>query len=347
MDFLKEVIKKAGGEYATLASEIKETQEWVDTGSYTLNALLSGSIFGGMAKNKITALAAPESCGKTYIALSIVSNFLKSDPNSMCVYFDTESAITKAMLLEKNIDVSRVVIINIATIEEFSIKANQIVDIYKHKPEEERKPFIMVLDSLGMLSTNHEIATTLDGKDTRDMSKAQKTKGAFRTLTLALGKQGIPLLTTNHLYDTMSLYSSKEMSSGSGLKYSASTVLYISKSKEKDGSEIVGVVFKFKAVKSRLSRENREAEVRLFYDKRGLDRYYGLLDLAVEGKIIERIGNKYQFGEIKFYRAELEREPEKYFTQELLEKIDEYAKEKFSYGSTLGEEEEEELDGKE
>lgn len=347
MDFLKEVIKKVGHEYASIASDIQEKEEYVDTGSYILNALLSGSIFGGMSKNRITALAAEQSCGKTFVALSVVSNFLRSDPKAMCIYFDTESAVTRKLLEEKGIDVKRVIVINISTIEEFRNQAVQMIDIYEKRPEEERNSLMLVLDSLGMLTTNHEVSTALDGKDTRDMSKSQLVKGAFRMLTLKLGKLGIPMIVNNHVYDTMSMYSSKEMSGGSGLKYAASTIVQITKSKEKEGSEIVGVVLKFKAVKSRLSRENRDAEVRLFYDDRGLDRYYGLLELGVEGKIIERIGNRYQIGEDKFFRAHLEKEPEKYFTQEVLEKIDEYAKTKFSYGSTLVVEEEEIANGEE
>jgi hypothetical protein len=126
------------------------------------------------------------------------------------------------------------------------------------------------------------------------------------------------------------------MSSGSGLKFAASTILFISKSKEKEGTEVVGVNLKFKAIKSRIARENREVEVRLFYDERGLDRYYGLLPLAVEGGAIERSGNRYVFGENKFYEKEIMKNPERFFTQDILEKIDAYAKIKFNYGSAIG-----------
>lgn len=355
MDFLKEVIKKVGNEYASLASNIKENEEYIDTGSYILNALLSGSLFGGISKNKITALAAPESCGKTFIALSVVNNFLKENPEGMCVYFDTESAITKKLLESKGIDTKRVVVMNVVTIEEFRSKALQIVDIYSKRPEEERKPLILVLDSLGMLSTNHEINTTLEGKDTRDMSKAQLTKGAFRMLTLKLGEVGIPMIVNNHLYKTMSIYSSDEMSSGSGLKYSASSIVYISKSKEKEGTDIVGVLLRFKTIKSRLSRENRDVQVRLFYDERGLDRYYGLFELGVESGVIKRENQKtYSFDGKRFSKADIVDHPETFFTQEVLEKLDEYAQQKFCYGSTLvcesdseSESEEEEVNGEE
>jgi RecA/RadA recombinase len=214
LSFLKDIIKEVGGDYASLASEIVENESYVDTGSYVLNALISGSLFGGISQNKITALAAPESCGKTFIALSVVKNFLNQNEEGFCLYFDTESAITKTMLLEKGIDVNRVIIINVVTIEEFRNKLLKFVDMYTKKPESDRKPCLAVLDSLGMLSTTKEITDTLAEKDTRDMTKAQLIKGAFRMLTLKMGEAGIPLIVNNHLYDSMSMYSPKEMSGG-------------------------------------------------------------------------------------------------------------------------------------
>lgn len=343
-DFLKDLIKEAGGE---LAAKINEEETYVDTGSFILNALVSGSIFGGISQKRITGLAAPESCGKTFVALSTVKNFLIANPEGYCLYFDTEFAVNKAMLKEKGIDDSRVIISQVVTIEDFRAKALKAVELYLKTEESKRRPCLFVLDSLGMLSTNKEITDTLAEKDTRDMTKAQLTKGAFRMLTLKLGKAGIPMIVNNHLYDSMAMYSPKEMAAGSGLKYSASTILYASKSKEKEGTEVVGVILKFKVVKSRLSRENREAEVRLFYDERGLDRYYGLLPLAVEGGIIERTGNRYIFGDNKFYEKEVMKDPERFFTPEILEQIDKYAKQKFKYGSStasdLFEDDEEEL----
>jgi RecA/RadA recombinase len=333
--FLKDLIKEVGGEYTKLAKDIEEKEKYIDTGSYTLNALISGSIFGGISQQRITGLAADESCGKTFIALNVVKNFLDVNKDGICLYFDTEDAIDKKLLTEKGIDSDRVIVSNVVTIEEFRSRALKAIDSYMKKPEAERRPLFVVLDSLGMLSTNKEIADALDEKDTRDMTKAQLVKGAFRMLTLKLGKANVPMIVNNHLYSSMSMYSPKDMSGGSGLKFSASTILYISKTKEKDGTEVVGVILKFKTIKSRLSRENREVEVRLFYDERGLDRYYGLLPLAVEGGVIERSGNRYVFGDNKFFEKEIMKDPERFFTPDILEQIDRYAQKKFKYGSSI------------
>ena len=130
MTFLKDLIKDVGDEYATLASNIDETEEYVDTGSYIFNALVSGSIYGGVSRNKITAIAGESSTGKTFFSLAVVKHFLDSDPNAIVVYYDTESAITKSLLSDRDIDTDRVVVMNVVTIEEFRTKALQCVDKY-------------------------------------------------------------------------------------------------------------------------------------------------------------------------------------------------------------------------
>ena len=230
------------------------------------------------------------------------------------------------------------VIINVVTIEEFRNKLLKFVDMYTKKPESDRKPCLAVLDSLGMLSTNKEITDTLAEKDTRDMTKAQLIKGAFRMLTLKMGEAKIPMIVNNHLYDSMSMYSPKEMSGGSGLKYSASTILHISKSKEKEGTEVSGVILKFKTNKSRLSKENQEVSVCLYYDDRGLSRHYGLIQIGEESGIIPRVGNRYEINGKKIGQNVIYANPEEYFTPELLEKLDQYVQKKFKYGSSLTEE---------
>ena len=200
----------------------------------------------------------------------------------------------------RGVDTNRTVIVNVVTIEEFRTKALKAVDIYLKKPEEERKPCIFVLDSLGMLSTEKEIKDALDDKQVRDMTKSQLVKGAFRMLTLKLGQANIPMIVTNHTYDVIGSYvPTKEMGGGSGLKYAASSIIYLSKKKEKDGTEIVGNIIKAKTAKSRLSKENKNVEVRLYYDERGLDRYYGLLELGEIGGLWKNVAGRYEIETIR------------------------------------------------
>ena len=333
MDFLKEIIKEVGGEYTQLASDIDETETYVDTGSYIFNALVSGSIFGGVSGNKITAIAGESSTGKTFFSLAVVKNFLDNNADGYCLYFDTEAAITKSLLESRGIDTARLVVVNVVTIEEFRGKALKAVDLYLKKPVEERKPCMFVLDSLGMLSTEKEITDALNDKQVRDMTKSQLVKGAFRMLTLKLGQANVPLIVTNHTYDVIGAYvPTKEMGGGSGLKYAASTIIYLSKKKEKDGTEVVGNIIKAKTTKSRLSKENREVEVRLFYDDRGLDRYYGLLELGELAGLWKNVAGRYEINGKKLYAKEILKNPDQYFTEDVMQALDAAAKEQFSYG---------------
>jgi RecA/RadA recombinase len=333
MDFLKDIVKEIGDDYTKLASEIDETETYVDTGSYIFNALVSGSVFGGVSGNKITAIAGESSTGKTFFSLAVVKNFLDSNPDGYCLYFDTEAAITKSLLESRSIDTSRLVVVNVVTIEEFRGKALKAVDIYLKKPLDERKPCMFVLDSLGMLSTEKEITDALNDKQVRDMTKSQLVKGAFRMLTLKLGQANVPLLVTNHTYDVIGAYvPTKEMGGGSGLKYAASTIIYLSKKKEKDGTEVVGNLIKAKTAKSRLSKENKDVTVRLYYDERGLDRYYGLLELGEIGGLWKNVAGRYEIGGKKVYAKQILKEPEEYFTEEVMAQLDEIAKKEFSYG---------------
>ena len=336
MDFLKDIVKEIGGEYTKLASDIDETETYVDTGSYIFNALVSGSIFGGVSGNKITAIAGESSTGKTFFSLAVVKNFLDSNPDGYCLYFDTEAAVNKSLLESRGLDLDRVVVINVVTIEEFRSKALKAVDIYLKKPADERKPCMFVLDSLGMLSTEKEITDALNDKQVRDMTKSQLVKGAFRMLTLKLGQANIPMIVTNHTYDVIGAYiPTKEMGGGSGLKYAASTIIHLGKKKEKDGKEVIGNIIKAKTAKSRLSKENKDVEVRLYYDDRGLDRYYGLLELGELGGLWKNVAGRYEIGGSKIYAKQILKEPEKYFTPEVMEQLDKIAQEQFSYGSSI------------
>ena len=334
MDFLKDIVKEIGDEYTQLAQDIDGREEFVDTGSYIFNGLVSGSIFGGVSRNKITAIAGESSTGKTFFSLAVVKNFLDSNPDSYCLYFDTEAAVNKGLLESRGVDLNRTVVVNVVTIEEFRTKALKAVDKYLQMPIDERKPCMFVLDSLGMLSTEKEIRDALDDKQVRDMTKSQLVKGAFRMLTLKLGQANVPLIVTNHTYDVIGAYvPTKEMGGGSGLKYAASTIIYLGKKKEKDGKEVIGNIVKAKTHKSRLSKENKQVEIRLYYDERGLDPYYGLLSLGEKYGVFKKVGNRYEIGEAKVYPKNVYEDPEKYFTPEVMQALDESAQKEYSYGN--------------
>ena len=333
MTLITDLIKEIGDDFTKVAADITEDETYIDSGSYIFNALVSGSVHGGVSGNKITAIAGESSTGKTFFSLAVVQNFLNCHPDGICLYFDTESAVTRSLLESRGVDVNRTVVVNVVTIEQFRQKALQAVDKYMKLPEDKRQPMMFVLDSLGMLSTEKEISDALIDKQVRDMTKSQLVKGAFRMLTLKLGQANVPLIVTNHTYDVIGSYvPTKEMGGGSGLKYAASTIIYLSKKKEKDGTEVVGNLIKAKTAKSRLSKENQEATVRLYYDERGLDRYYGLLELGEVGGLWKNVAGRYEIDGKKVYAKAIYADPEKYFTEEVLQQLDEVARKQFSYG---------------
>ena len=333
-DFFKDIIKTTGNEYAALVSdgiEGADVDSFVDTGSYIFNALLSGSIYGGLPSNKITAIAGESATGKTFFVMGMCKSFLDANPDAGVLYFESESAITKQMVIDRGIDPKRMVIIPVTTVQEFRTQAIKVLDSYLDAPG--KRPMMMCLDSLGMLSTTKEVEDTSEGKETRDMTRAQVLKAAFRVLTLKLGRGGVPMVVTNHTYESMGLFSTKEMGGGSGLKYAASSIVFLSKKKEKDGTEVVGNIIHCKNYKSRLTIENKMVDVRLTYDK-GLDKYYGLLDLAIKYDIFKSVSTRIELPDgSKTFGKTINNEPEKYFTEDIMKQLDEAAQKEFKYGN--------------
>ena len=336
-DFLKEIIKETGNEYAALASEgitAGDVTSYIDTGSYSFNALLSGSIYGGLPGNRITAIAGEAATGKTFFALGIIKHFLDKDKNSGVIFFESENAVSKEMIENRGVDSTRVVVVPVSTVQEFRSQSIKILDKYLEQEEKDRQPLMFVLDSLGMLSTTKEMEDTAEGKETRDMTRAQIVKSTFRVLTLKLGQANVPLLMTNHTYDVIgSMFPQKEMGGGSGLKYAASSIIYLSKRKEKLGTEVIGNIIHCKIYKSRITKENAKVDVKLTY-KHGLDKHYGLLELGEEAGIFKKVSTRFEMPDgSKVFGKQINDNPDKYFTKEVLKKIDEFANKKFTYGS--------------
>ena len=334
MSYLKNLIRTTGNEFASIVEEgvaAADVSGYIDTGSYIFNALLSGSIYDGLPDNKITALAGESATGKTFFALGMCKQFLEDNADAAVIYFESESATSKKMIEERGIDSSRIMMVPVTTVQEFRTQAIRILDQYMEDKTDMKMLF--VLDSLGMLSTTKEIEDTTAGAETRDMTRAQLVKGAFRVLTLKLAKAGVALVVTNHTYDQMGLFAKRVMGGGSGLKYAASSILFLSRKKEKEGTEVIGNIIHCKNEKSRLTVENKVVDVMLTYQE-GLDRYYGLIELAIKYGIFKKSSTRVELpdGTTQFSKT-IHKNPEKYFTTEILDKLDEVAKQEFLYGN--------------
>lgn len=334
-DFFRNLAEDLKDEDTSVAADGVSSGEFsgtIDTGSYMLNAVLSGSIYGGVPNNKVTAFAGESATGKTFFVLGVVSQFLQDNPTGGVVYYDTEAAVTKGMMESRGIDTQRVIIAEPDTIQKFRTHALNVIEQYEKTPVDKRPPMMMVLDSLGLLSTQKEVEDSAAGKDVRDMTKSQLIKGAFRVLTLKLAKVNVPMLVTNHVYEVIGSYiPTKEMGGGTGLKYAASTIAYLGKKKERDGNEIVGNIIKVKMFKSRLSKENKTVEVLLRYDT-GLDRYYGMVEAAIEAGVWNKSANRVVTEQGTVYPKAIYKEPDKYFTDDVMTVIDQWSKNEFSYG---------------
>ena len=348
--FFTGLVDVTKNEYAASAFDgiqAGDVQNFIDTGSYIFNALVSGSIYGGVPSNKITAIAGEEATGKTFFTLGVVKQFLDDHPEAACMYFETESAITKNMIESRGIDSKRVFIVPVTTVQEFTTQAVKVLDKYSETKEKERPPMMFVLDSLGMLSTSKEVGDIAEGKETKDMTRAQLVKATFRVLTLKLGRLNVPMIVTNHTYESMGLFSSKKMSGGTGLKYAASSIIFLSKKKDKDGNDVIGNIIHCLNKKSRLTKENKKVDVRLTY-AHGLERYYGLVDLAVECGAFKKVSTRIELPDgTKAFAKSILKDPEKHFTKEVLDQIDAWCKKEFMYGSDIVEDDIEEEDGTE
>ena len=235
----------------------------------------------------------------------------------------------------RGIDANRVIVAEPQTIQQFKTHALKMLDAYHERKKNNAAPKMMViLDSLGMMSTNKELDDSTEGKDVRDMTKSQVIKATFRVLTLKLAKVKVPMLVTNHVYEVVGAYvPTKEMGGGTGLKYAASSTVFLGKKKEKEGTSQVGNIIKVRMHKSRFTKENSQVELLLNFQT-GLHKWYGLLEFAIKQGLVEQAGAWFTFPDgqrVKGSKA-VYNDPEKYFTEEVMASIEELIGKEFKYG---------------
>lgn len=348
MSFLKSALKNLKNEYASIVEDGLSTDNtgFIDLGSYIMNAQVSGSIYNGIPSNKLTVIAGPSGVGKSFFALAAVKQFMIDYPEGEVAYFDSEAAFTQEMFESREIDTSRIAMIPVSTLDEFKFQCLRVLNDYEAIPEKDRPRLMLVLDSLGNLATVKEMNDATEGKSVQDMSRGRAIRSLFRVITLKMGKLNVPMVCTNHTYATMDQYSPMAMG-GDGARYNCSVLLFLTKKKERDGERnVIGNIVHSHADKSRLTKEQTKVDTRIFFES-GLDRYYGLVDLAVECGIWKKVSTKIELEDgRKFFQSVIEKSPEKYFNKEVLDAIDKYCPTKFCYGKDeLPAEDDEELDG--
>ena len=358
-ELTKEIKKK--NEHAFLMNEENpyEVKNWVPTGCYALNAILSdGDIFKGIPDGKRIMISGEASTAKSLFTSFIIKSYLKAHENSYAVFFETEGSSTVDMAKSVGIPEDRMIIIPVMTVEECRTQMVSILDkiidrkegyttTVTPKGEVKRKKltkeqqekigpvdekFIFVIDSLGMLSTNKETKDISAGKDTKDMTRAQLIKGLARVTSLKLSIAQCPLIVVNHVYATFDQWNPLEVSGGSGGKYMADIILLLLKYKDKEGSDQVGVRIKTCVLKSRYMVENKNIDVLLHF-KKGLYKYSSLVALADEFKVFNKEGISYVLPDgIKAKMKDVREKTSKFMTEPVLKSIGEAIHKEFSFG---------------
>lgn len=256
-------------------------RSFVSTDIPALNLALSGDIDGGLSSG-LTVIAGESKTFKTCMSLYMVAAYLNSDPDAVCIYYDSEFGSTDQYLRSFKVPTDRVIHVPIENIEQLKF------DIVQRLDEVERgEKIIILIDSVGNLASKKEVEDAQEGKSAADMTRAKQLKSVFRMITPALTTKDIPCVVINHTYKTQELYSKDVVSGGTGIMYSANTVWIITKAMEKEGDEQVGNRFTIRIEKSRFLKEKSKIPL-VVRDKSGIDYASGLVDLAVEGKYIAK-----------------------------------------------------------
>ncbi len=234
----KELSKISGFETGSLLAEntFSEVDEWIPTGNYLLNAQISGTLFGGVPNSRSFGVMGDPGTGKSFFCLNVVREAQKIGYD--VIYCDTEGAIDKTSALKFGIDANKIRYQPIQTVSQFQTFTANVLDIVKKARSAGETPkVLMVLDSLGMLSTDKELNDAVRGHNAADMgAKAKELRKLFRVITLDLTAAKIPLICTNHVYAGGGYVPTKESSGGDGPIFAMSVVSFLSKAQLKDGS---------------------------------------------------------------------------------------------------------------
>lgn len=287
---LLEKMKAAGSIKVTTLSEstLFNTKDTIPTQVPIINVAFSGSLFGGLVSG-VTFLAGPSKCYKTLLALLCMKAYLSKYPDSIALLYDSEFGITPEYLADQGIDASRVIHIPLEHIEQLKF------DIVKRLESVERgdKVFIMV-DSLGALGSKKELDDALEEKSVADMTRAKAIRSVLRIVTPHLTMKDLPCVIINHTYSEMALYPKQIMGGGTATLYSANQVFFISRSQEKEGTEVTGWNFTLNIEKSRFVKEKAKLTFQVMYDG-GINKWSGIIDLALESGHMIKTGHRYQF----------------------------------------------------
>ena len=293
--FRKSITKSIEG----LSIGFNDPTDWVSTGNYALNYLISGEFGRGIPLGKVTVFAGESGAGKSYIC----SGNLVKAAQAQGIYpilIDTENALDEDWLKALGVDTSedKLLKLNMAMIDDVAKTITEFVAEYKTMPEETRPKVLFVLDSLGMLLTPTDVNQFQAGDMKGDMGRKPKALTALvRNCVNMFGSLNIGLVATNHTYASQDMFDPDDkISGGQGFIYASSIVVAMKKMKlkeDEDGnkiSEVKGIRAGCKIMKTRYAKPFESVQVKIPYET-GMNPYSGLVDLA-EGKgMLKKEGN--------------------------------------------------------
>lgn len=285
-------------------SALSVVNEWIDTGCMVLNSIISGSLYGGVPVGRITGFSGPSAAGKTYIINKILANAQKKGMHP--VIFDTEAAVDVGSTQGVGLDPSKVKYVPVQTVEDCRNQLSAFLDsVIEAKA---KNKFIVSIDSLGNLASQKEIEDAEKGKTAMDMgTRAKGLKSMMRLLTFKAAQAGVTILFSNHTYDdpaAMFPTLVKQQSGGKGPVYLASVLVQLAKRDEKhdksneddeilpEANKVSGTTLRALTVKNRFVPPFLECEAYLNF-RRGLDKYSGLKEMAVNHGIIKQTGSTF------------------------------------------------------
>lgn len=286
MSLLEKLMKAGSIKHAAVLedSPFFNTKDCIPTNLPILNVAFSGSLNGGLVPG-LTILAGASKSFKTLLGLYCMKAYMDKYPDAVALVYDSEFGITPEYLKSNGIDTSRVLHAPIEHIEQLKF------DIVKRLEEVKRgdKVFLMI-DSLGALASKKEVEDALEEKSAADMTRAKAIRSLLRIITPHLTMKDIPCVVINHIYMEMGMFPKAVVGGGTSVTYAANQIFIISKSQEKDGTDLIGWNFTINIEKSRFVKEKSKLPFLVTFDG-GIKRYSGLLDLAMESGLVVKPNN--------------------------------------------------------
>ncbi len=267
-------------------SKLFNDKDVVPTPVPMINVALSGDLEGGLTPG-ITEIAGPSKYFKSNFGLLLAMSYLEKYEDAAVLFYDSEFGTPKSYIESFGVDQDRVFHSPITDVEIMKI------DIMKQLKEINKGERVLVLlDSLGQLASRKEVEDAEEGVVKSDMSRAKAIKSMFRMITPHFRLKDIPMIVINHTYKEIGLYPKDIAGGGTGLYYAADTIWFMGREQEKDSKkELLGYKFNINIEKSRFVKEKSKIPITVTFDG-GIEKYSGLLDIALEGKFVVKPKDK-------------------------------------------------------